>query len=109
MMDLTYWVLDDLANDIVRVEKKPLIKLTKIVHAWALSIHKYQGSESETIVYGLSGSNFETWKHVYTAVTRGRKSVIIVGSYDDLKKTVKKRPPIRQTGLGEKVKRDGHK
>ena len=104
-VQMRYWVLDDLAGDIVRVQSAPLIKLTKITHAWALSIHKFQGSEAETIVYCLSGSNYETWRHVYTAVTRGRKDVVIVGSYKDLEKAVKKRPIPRQTALGEKMKK----
>ena len=102
---MQYHVLDDLAGEIVRVNLEMLKKKTKITHAWALTIHKFQGSESETIVYGLSGSNHETWKHVYTAVTRGRKSVVIVGSFDDLKKAVKKKPLMRQTALREKVRK----
>ena len=103
-VNMEYHVLDDLAGDIIRVNLNQLIKKTKISHAWALSIHKFQGSESETIVYGLSGSGWESWQHVYTAVTRGRKSVVIVGSYADLKKAVEKRPIPRQTALGEKVR-----
>ena len=103
-VNMEYHVLDDLAGEIVRVNLNQLIKKTKITHAWALSIHKFQGSESETIVYGLSGSKHESWRHVYTAVTRGRKSVVIVGSYRDLEAAVKRKPIKRQTALGEKVR-----
>ena len=70
MVSQEYHVLDDLAGDIVRARLDLLIKKTKITHAWALSIHKFQGSEADCIVYGLSGSGYESWKHVYTAVTR---------------------------------------
>ena len=104
-VSMSYWVLDDLAGDIVRICPKALIKKTKITHAWALTIHKFQGSEADTIVYGLSGSGYEHWQHVYTAVTRGKKKVVIVGSYEDLEKAVKKRPFPRQTALEEKVKK----
>ena len=103
-VNMEYHVLDDLAGEIIRVNLNQLIKKTKITHAWALSIHKFQGSESETIVYGLSGSKHESWRHVYTAVTRGRKSVVIVGSYRDLEAAVKRKPIKRQTALGEKVR-----
>ena len=103
-VNMEYHVLDDLAGEIIRVNLNQLIKKTKISHAWALSIHKFQGSESGTIVYGLSGSNHESWKHVYTAVTRGRKKVVIVGSYTDLENAVKRKPIKRQTALGEKVR-----
>eukprot|EP00092_Neocalanus_flemingeri_P026030 GFUD01028215.1.p1 GENE.GFUD01028215.1~~GFUD01028215.1.p1 ORF type:complete len:1265 (+),score=407.13 GFUD01028215.1:55-3849(+) len=100
-----YYVLDDLSGDIIRANPDMLVKKTKITHAWALSIHKFQGSEADTIVYGLSGSNYESWKHVYTAVTRGKKNVVIVGSYQDLEKAVKRKPIRRQTALTEKVRK----
>ena len=105
MASREYYVLDDLAGDIIRASPDMLVKKTKITHAWALSIHKFQGSEADTIVYGLSGSGFESWKHVYTAVTRGKKSVVIVGTWEDLEKAVRKKPIRRQTALGEKVRR----
>ena len=47
-------------------------------------------SLQKVIVYGLSGSGYESWRHVYTAVTRGKKKVVIVGSYRQLEKAVKK-------------------
>jgi ATP-dependent exoDNAse (exonuclease V) alpha subunit len=40
-------------------------------------------------VYVLSGSHYETWQHVYTAVTRGKKHVIIIGTYTELEQAVK--------------------
>lgn len=106
MREVTYWVLDDLAGDLIRVIPDMLIKKTKITHAYALTIHKFQGSEADTIVYGVSGSKNENWQHVYTAVTRGKKKVIIVGSYEDLRNAIQKNWRVkRQTALGEKVKR----
>jgi DNA helicase B len=64
-------------------------------HAWALTIHKFQGSETDTVVYGVSGNRHETWQHVYTAVTRGRKRVVIVGSRKDLHAAVNRKPHHR--------------
>ena len=55
------------------------------------------------IVYGLSGSGYESWRHVYTAVTRGKRRVVIVGSYRQLKEAVQKTPIRRQTALRERV------
>ena len=51
-----YFELDDLAGNIIRANSNQLVNKTKISHSWALTIHKFQGSESETIVYMLSGS-----------------------------------------------------
>ena len=102
---VTYWVLDDLDGNLIRVIPEILIKENKVDHAYAMTIHKFQGSEADTIVYGLSGSKMENWKHVYTAVTRGKKKVVIVSSYEDLRNAVQRKAPNRQTALGEKVKR----
>ena len=48
-----YFVLDDLTGEIIRACPKLLVKKTKITHAWALSIHKFQGSEAEVITLVL--------------------------------------------------------
>ena len=42
-----YFVLDDLAGEVIRACPKLLMNKTKINHAWALSIYKFQGSEAE--------------------------------------------------------------
>ena len=48
-----YFVLDDLTGEVIRACPKLLVKKTKITHAWALSIHKFQGSEAEVITLVL--------------------------------------------------------
>jgi hypothetical protein len=55
---------------------------------WDISL-SCSGSEADSIVYVLSGSHYETWQHVYTAVTRGKKHVIIIGTYAELEQAVK--------------------
>jgi len=102
---VTYYVLDDMSGNLLRANQDLILKKCKLSHAWALSIHKFQGSEADSIVYGVSGSGYENWKHVYTAVTRGKKNVVIVGQYEDLKKAVSKRPIPRQTALAEKIRK----
>jgi len=42
-------------------------------------------------------------QHVYTAVTRGKKRVIIVGRWQDLVGAIKRNPRPRQTTLSEKI------
>jgi hypothetical protein len=98
-----YEVLDDLSGETIRVEYKSLMKKSKPIHAWAITIHKFQGSEADSVVYGLSGSHVESWRHVYTAVTRGKKNVTIVGSFNELQQAVKKLPVQKQTTLREKI------
>ena len=100
-----YLVLDDLCGKLIRVDEHSLLSKSKLKHAWAITIHKFQGSEVENVVYCLTGSKMENWQHVYTAVTRGKKNVMILGSYAELLKAVKKSPIPRQTTLKEKIKR----
>ena len=38
-------------------------------------------------------------------MTRGKRRVVIVGSYQQLERAVKKKPTKRQTALGERVKK----
>ncbi|XP_041351751.1 DNA helicase B-like [Gigantopelta aegis] len=80
-----------------------LRKECKIKHAWARTIHTYQGSESNTVVYILGNCGFQTWQHVYTAVTRGRKAVYIVGTPCRLDMAVKHKNETRRTSLREKL------
>ncbi|XP_062619654.1 DNA helicase B-like isoform X2 [Saccostrea cucullata] len=72
----------------------------KIIHAWARTIHTFQGSETNTVVYYLGSSvSWQNWQHVYTAVTRGRKEVYILGSDMVLSKAIANRPNKRWTSL----------
>ena len=58
--------------------------------AYAISIHKSQGSEYDNVVVILSKSFNRMFynKLIYTAVTRAKKSLIIIGSIDSLNKSV---------------------
>nr|KAG5699388.1 hypothetical protein BaRGS_008296 [Batillaria attramentaria] len=73
-------------------------------HAWARTIHTYQGSESDTVVYYVGEPVHQTWKHVYTAITRGRKSVFIVGKEKNLRDAVWKSDRPRRSRLSQRLK-----
>lgn len=57
-------------------------ELDQIVLAYATSVHKYQGSECSCIVIPLHPSHFKLLQRnlLYTAVTRGKQQVYLVGS-----------------------------
>ena len=57
-------------------------EIAEIVHAYACTIHKSQGSEYPAVVIVLATQHFKLLQRnlLYTAVTRGRKLVCIVGS-----------------------------
>lgn len=66
-----------------------------------------QGSEIDTVVYVLGSPIYQDWRHVYTAVTRGVRQVIVVHDPNHLKKVVMVNKPFqRRTKLGEFLTKD---
>ena len=55
--------------------------LTELEHAWAVTVHKAQGSEYRAVILALSGSyqSLMTKAVLYTAVTRAKELLILVG------------------------------
>jgi len=56
--------------------------LDELVLAYAVSIHKYQGSETPCVVIPLHMSHYRMLQRnlLYTAVTRGKRCVVVVGN-----------------------------
>src|SRR5690606_26083251 len=48
---------------------------------WTITVHKYQGCETDVVVFVISKSfgGFVNRNMVYTAITRAKKKVIIIG------------------------------
>lgn len=65
--------------------------LNQLVLSYAITIHKSQGSEFDYVVIPIvSGSPYILTRNlIYTAVTRAKKMVVLVGDKDSLKKMVK--------------------
>ncbi|XP_073725117.1 DNA helicase B [Misgurnus anguillicaudatus] len=99
-----YLTLDDENGRIITACFKDLQRECKLRHAWARTIHTFQGSEAETIVYVLGDCKGQNWQHVYTAVTRGQKRVYVVGKEVDIINAIKKRITTRKTRLCSLVK-----
>lgn len=57
-------------------------ELDELVHAYAISIHKSQGSEYPAVIVPFMTQHYVMLQRnlLYTAVTRGKKLVIIIGS-----------------------------
>ena len=56
--------------------------LDEIVHAYAVSIHKSQGSEYPVVIIPVVTQHYILLQRnlIYTAVTRGKKLVVLVGT-----------------------------
>ncbi len=62
----------------------------QLIRAWAISIHKSQGSEYPCIIVPLHTQHFMMLRRnlVYTAVTRGKSLVVLIGSRKALRMAV---------------------
>jgi exodeoxyribonuclease V alpha subunit len=81
--------------------------LDEINLAYAMSVHKSQGSEYPAVVIALHTSHFPMLHRsiLYTAVTRGKELVVLVGSKRALAMAIKNvRIEKRFTGLKERLK-----
>lgn len=82
-----------LRMDDQRIVRLPYENYPFMMHAWSSTIHKSQGSEYDCVIIALSRDHdyMLNRKLLYTAVTRGKKMVFVVGSKDVLEKTIKKK------------------
>jgi exodeoxyribonuclease V alpha subunit len=76
-------------------------ELDDLIHAYALSVHKAQGSEFDHVVAALTldAPLLLTRSLLYTLVTRARKTVVLVGQPAALRRALDTAPPARNTLL----------
>jgi exodeoxyribonuclease V alpha subunit len=82
-------------------------ELDEIVHAYAISVHKSQGSEYPAVIFPVLSQHHLLLQRnlIYTALTRAKKLVVIVGSKKALATGVKNdRTMRRYTYLAERLK-----
>jgi exodeoxyribonuclease V alpha subunit len=96
---------------VVTYDDKPVlydyIELDEIVLAYAISVHKSQGSEYQAVVLPLLPQHYLLLQRnlIYTAVTRGKRLVVIVGSKKALTMGVKNESTMkRYTYLEERLR-----
>ncbi len=84
------------------------LELDELVLAYAISVHKAQGSEYPAVVIPLLTQHYMMLQRnlLYTAVTRARQLVVIVGSPRAIAIAVRNnRVAARYTGLAERLAR----
>jgi exodeoxyribonuclease V alpha subunit len=82
-------------------------ELDELVLAYAITVHKSQGSEYPVVIIPLSTQHYLMLERnlLYTAVTRGKKLVIIIGQKKALKISVqKKQSQHRLTNLVHRLR-----
>lgn len=82
----------------VYFDKKDLLDLT---HAYAITIHKAQGSEFPLVILVLSKHNYLMLRRnlLYTAITRAAKNLVLVGQPEAFALALHTPGNDRQTGL----------
>ncbi len=78
----------------------------KFKHGYAISIHKSQGSEFKTVVLPIvNGYGKMLYRKLYyTAITRSKKKLYLVGEYDALKKaSLNNNSDIRRTTIKDRL------
>lgn len=104
---------------ISRIDKKEIIidfdtnqvkftasNFNKFKHGYAISIHKSQGSEFDTVVIPVvAGYNKMLYRKLYyTAVTRAKKKLIILGDINALKQaSANNSQDVRKTTIKDKI------
>lgn len=103
----------DLENQIVRVDfdghlvEYEFHQLDQLVHAYAVSVHKAQGSEFPVVVMPLLMSHYLMLQRnlLYTGVTRAREMVVLVGSRRAIAVAVKNNRTVeRHTRLAQRLR-----
>jgi len=94
---------------VVTYDDKPVLYdyLDEIVLAYAISVHKSQGSEYQAVVLPILPQHYLLLQRnlIYTAVTRGKRLVVIVGSKRALTMGVKNESTMkRYTYLEERLR-----
>ena len=106
-IDLTNSCMEILFDD--RVVNYDLTLLDDIEHAYAITVHKSQGSEYPVVIIPMCSAAhmLHTRNLLYTAVTRAQKMVILVGREEIIRVMVNNdHQSMRYTGLAKRLARD---
>ena len=95
---------------LVRTEERETVdysfdEANQLAHAYALTIHKSQGSEYQAVVIPITTGSWIMLQRnlLYTAVTRARKLAILIGSERALMQALRTLGAARNTGLAARL------
>lgn len=79
--------------------------LHRLRHGYAMSVHKAQGNEFETVILVCAKAHSAMYNQnlLYTAITRAKKNLIVVGSFDYFIKGGYRQLAKRQTRLIDRL------
>lgn len=82
-----------------------LEELEELSLAYAISVHKAQGSEFDIVIIPISNQHYPMLKRklIYTAITRAKKSLILIGDIKALQMGISRIEANRKTILKDKI------
>lgn len=110
--DVGYITSIDVVDQVIEVDfygksvSYEFSELDELILAYAVSIHKYQGSECPCVILPMHTTHFKLLHRnlLYTGITRGKKLVILVGSKKAIAIAVRtEEAQKRYTGLKKKL------
>jgi len=83
----------------------PYRELGGLVLAWAMSVHRAQGSQARCVVAALDASAAWTLNRplIYTAMSRGRERTVLIGQEPVMRAAIRRRGGQRYTWLAERL------
>ncbi len=95
----------DLLND-KRVYFSSREQLKYLQHGYAMTIHKAQGSAFDTVIIPVSWAMRHMLNRnlLYTAISRAREKVILVGTWEALDYALRTKAPARNSALWERIR-----
>ena len=82
-------------------------ELDQLEHSYAITVHKSQGSEFDVVILPIvrTAPMLLTRNLLYTAITRAKRLLIVIGSKDVISFMIKNTDAkVRNTGLEYKMK-----
>jgi len=78
-----------------------IVELEDLVHSYAITIHKSQGSEFDAVIIPVLGGNPMLFNKnlLYTAVTRAKKMVVLIGKKGNIYHMIKNETMIKRNTL----------
>lgn len=83
-----------------------------IVHSFAVSVHRYQGSECDYIIFYIPKSNpskFLNRNLLYTGITRAKKIIWMVGDNETMLRAATTKPAFRCDNLCQRLMQNEYK
>jgi len=78
-----------------------IVELEDLVHSYAITIHKSQGSEFDVVIIPVLGGNPMLYNKnlLYTAVTRAKKMVVLIGKKGNIYHMIKNETMVHRNTL----------